>query len=55
MLKRQNLKFFKENILRPEEYTEISENKPDIGNLAGMSVPYMLVYDTFKSICQEQS
>lgn len=50
----QNLKFFEENILKAEEYNEIWKKDTDVDNLSEDPVPYLLVFDTFKSICQEQ-
>lgn len=50
----QNLNFFENNILKAEEYSEIWKKDPGIDKLSEDPVPYLLVFDTFKSICQEQ-
>lgn len=54
IIEMQNLNFFEENVLKAEEYNEIWKKDTDIDNLSENPVPYLLVFDTFKSICQEQ-
>lgn len=53
-LETQNFHFFKENVLKYEDYMEISKGKSKYNHLAKTHVPYMLVYDTFRCIRQEQ-
>lgn len=51
----QNLDCFKETVLKPKSYDELSTQKTSFGYLSDVHVPYMQVYDTFKYICQEQN
>lgn len=53
-LETQDLKFFKENVLNPDDYIEIAKKETNFNHLSEVHVPYLLVYDTFKCICQEQ-
>ncbi|CAG8353513.1 unnamed protein product [Penicillium salamii] len=51
----QSLKFFQENVINPDDYMETSNDKPYCNHLAEMNIPYRLVYNTFRCICEEQS
>ncbi|KAJ5982279.1 hypothetical protein N7451_012379 [Penicillium sp. IBT 35674x] len=53
-LRQYVVSFTYENVIRRDSYMETSRDSPYCNHLAEMNIPYELVYDTFKCICQEQ-